>query len=80
MRKRIGGTLLAAAVLLVPSAVATPAQAHDTAHCYHGDISNGAWYTQYAGHHWHGDGRHWNHYNHYYYGGFVHSEENHCGG
>jgi hypothetical protein len=70
---------LAAALLASPVvAIASPASAHDTAHCYHGNIYNGSWTTAYMFHYTTNTGAHYNVYRHYFDGVPQHDEYNHC--
>jgi hypothetical protein len=70
----IGITLIA---LIIAILSAPAAQAHNTSHCFHGDIPNGGWYTQYNYHYWYGN-THYNVYTHYLYGTLQHPEYNVC--
>jgi hypothetical protein len=71
---RIGAVLaVTGAVLAAPSA----SHAHDTTHCYHGNIYSGAWTTKYLYHYWSGNA-HYNVYEHLYNGVWQHDEWNLC--
>ncbi len=73
------GTAVVAFALAVAMAMPPTSQAHDTAHCHHGDINPpGGWYNVYVGHFWSG-GTHYNVYDHRLDGYYQHREYNVCG-
>lgn len=77
--RRTAATAMATATAAVASlALTSSASAHDTSHCYHGDIPNGGWYTAVAYHYTTGTGAHYNVYDHYLYGYYQHTESNLC--
>jgi hypothetical protein len=71
--------LLVAAMIVTPVVVtASPASAHDTDHCYHGNIYNGGWTTAFMYHYTTDTGAHYNVYRHYLDGVPQHDEFNRC--
>ena len=78
VRRVFAIALLVAMLALSMSASDAPAAlAHDTSHCYHGNIYNGGWVSYYGGHFWWGS-RHYNVYYHYLYVRYQHTEYNLC--
>lgn len=79
--RRIGVAIAAGAILgaTVMLGAAVPATAHDTAHCYHGNIYNGSWVTKFESHKTYVGIGHYNYYEHYYNGVYQHYESNECG-
>ena len=78
--QRIRGVALVCfslAALTVVSIAVPVAQAHDTDHCYHGNIYNGGWTDIYDFHFWSGT-VHYNVYSHHLYGTWQHDEYNVC--